>query len=297
MFAAGTTHLLQRLRAGEDRLQQGAPFVPVQLVLREGAQVEVLPVGHEGARRQRGHFAVTHVGPPGTAEGLLHLLDDRDVQRIVGRIAGHDNGDQRHAQRIEDASSDFQLRPGGVVLAVAELHQPLLGHDVGVGIGGGGVDAHRVGGELVDADGLLVQLPFQVAEGIAAAQTVEPVGQSVVLEIDGPDRFAEQGGEDALVLGDPGLDVVEAVVALGEDEQQPDGQDLAWGQGPFPQTRRGKEAVQGGRQVQTLQRGPQDWQVSHDLNTHEVGFDDIHPSILPASPFLENHPDHERTAG
>jgi hypothetical protein len=28
-----------------------------------------------------------------------------------------------------------------------------------------------------------------------------------------------------------------------------------------------------------------------------MGLDDVHPSVLPASPFLENHPEHERTAG
>jgi hypothetical protein len=33
------------------------------------------------------------------------------------------------------------------------------------------------------------------------------------------------------VLGDPGLDVVEAVIPPGDEEEEPDGQDLAGGKG------------------------------------------------------------------
>jgi hypothetical protein len=37
--------------------------------------------------------------------------------------------------------------------------------------------------------------------------------------VDSQDGFAKQGGEGALVLCDPGFDMVEAVVGLGEDEE------------------------------------------------------------------------------
>src|SRR4051794_21393973 len=50
---------------------------------------------------------------------------------------------------------------------------------------------------------------------------------------------------------------------LREDEQEPDGQDLTRRERPFPVAWGGEEAVQGGRQVQTLKRGPQDRQVGH----------------------------------
>ena len=103
--------------------------------------------------------------------------------------------------------------------------------------------------------------------------------------------------KDALVRGDPGLDVVEAVVALGDEEEEPDGQDLAGTERASP-VRRGREvAVQGGRQVQALQGGPQDGQVGNDFDAQQAGFGGVHPARLPTSLFLENHPERKRTAG
>ena len=52
---------------------------------------------------------------------------------------------------------------------------------VGVRVGGGGVDAYGVGGQLVDAEGLLVQVAFQAAEGIATAQSCEQVSEAVIM--------------------------------------------------------------------------------------------------------------------
>ena len=99
---------------------------------------------------------------------------------------------------------------------------------------------------------------LQGGEGVAVAQPGEPVGEAVVVGTGGWDRFAQQGGEDALVLFDPGLEVVEAMIALGDEEQEPDGQDLTGGQRPFPVGRGREVPVQGGRQVQALEGGPQD---------------------------------------
>jgi len=95
---------------------------------------------------------------------------------------------------------------------VAKLQEPLRGQDVGVRVGGRGVDADDLRGELVDADGLLVQVTLQGAEGGAGAESGEPVSEPVVVGVCGQDGFAEEGGEGALTLRDPRLDVVEAVV-------------------------------------------------------------------------------------
>jgi hypothetical protein len=74
--------------------------------------------------------------------------------------------------------------------------------------------------------------------------------------VGGYDGFTKKGREGALVLGDPRLDVVEAVVAPGDEEEEPDTQDVARRKWPFPVERGGEVAVQGGRQAQTLKGGP-----------------------------------------
>jgi hypothetical protein len=61
------------------------------------------------------------------------------------------------------------------------------------------------------------------------------------------------------VLGDPGFEMVEAVVALGDEEEEPDGQDLAGGGWAFPVGRSREVPVQGGRRIQTLGRVDKFW--------------------------------------
>src|SRR5262249_56585607 len=134
-------------------------------------------------------------------------------------------------------------------------------------------------------------------EAVAAAEPSEPVGEAVVVSVGGQDRFTEQGGEDDLVLGDPGLDVVEAVIPLGDEEEEPDGQNLAGGERAFPVGRGREVTVQGGRQVQPRQGRPQNGQVGHGLDTQQAGCAGVHSSRLRTAAFPENHPEHERTGG
>src|SRR4051794_22582143 len=144
---------------------------------------------------------------------------------------------------------------------------------------------------------MLIPVAFQGGEGVSAAEPGEPVGEAVVVGVGRQDRFAHQGGEDAPVLGDPGLDMVEAVIPLGDEEEEPDGQDLAGGQRAFPVGRGREVTVQGGRQVETLEGGPQDGQVGHGLDTQQAGLAGIHPARLRPTAFPENRPEHERTVG
>jgi hypothetical protein len=109
------------------------------------------------------------------------------------------------------------------------------------------------------------------------------------------DRFAQQGGECALVQGDPRLDVVEAVVLLGDDEEKPDGQNLARCERSFPVQRSGEVSVQDGRQVQTLEGGPQDREVGDDFHTQQSRFGSVHSFSLRTSSIPEIHPEDKRT--
>src|SRR6202021_2823875 len=111
-------------------------------------------------------------------------------------------------------------------------------------------------------------------------QSAGAVGQPVIVGVSGQDGFAQQGGEGALVLGDPRLDVVEAVVPLGDEEEEPDGQDFARGEGTFPVERSGKVAVQGGRQVETEEGGPQDGEVGQGFHAQQTRFGGVHPFSL-----------------
>ncbi len=89
--------------------------------------------------------------------------------------------------------------------------------------------------------------------------------------------------------------MVEAVVASGDDEEEPDGQNLARGERSLPVERGGEVAVQRGRQVQALEGGPQDGEVGHDFHAEQPGFGGVHPAKLPTPTIPENHPEHERT--
>jgi hypothetical protein len=65
--------------------------------------------------------------------------------------------------------------------------------------------------------------------------------------------------------------VVEAVVALGDQEEEPEGEDFTRSERALPVQRGGEVPIQGGRQLQTPQGGPQDGQVA------DVGY---HPEML-----------------
>jgi hypothetical protein len=99
-------------------------------------------------------------------------------------------------------------------------------------------------------------------------QAVQDVGQAVVVEVQRPDGLAQQGLEGELVLLGPRLQAVKAVVALGEEEGQPDGHDLPQGQLALPEVVLVvvELAVQEFGDAQPLQAGEQDGQVVDPLD-------------------------------
>ena len=200
------------------------------------------------------------------------------------------------SERVQHGGGDLELGPVGIVLAVAELQEPSVGEDIGVGVGGGGVDADEIGRELVDPDGLLVQIPFEDAEGVPGTESSEPVGQSVVVEGGGQNGFAQECGQGVPVLIHPGLDVVETVIALRDDEEQPDGQNLSRGERALPVPRDGAMAVHGGRQVQSPEEGPEDGEVARDFHPQQTRLGGAHPAKLLPAAHSDNRPKHERTA-
>jgi hypothetical protein len=83
-------------------------------------------VGHDLSARAKGrHLAVADVGQPsgpGDRADFGHL---RQGERVIGRLASHDRGCQRQAERLEHCPSDLPLRQIGTMsLAGSELAHP-----------------------------------------------------------------------------------------------------------------------------------------------------------------------------
>src|SRR5205085_11195244 len=116
-----------------------------------------------------------------------------------------------------------------------ELKNTVLGEDVGIGVGSSGVDAEQRGVEVVDADGVAVEVSLESRPRLGLGQSVEQVGQAVVLEVEGADGLAKAGLEGQEILLCPWLQLVETVVALREQEGQPDTDDLPGSQVPLPE--------------------------------------------------------------
>jgi hypothetical protein len=121
------------------------------------------------------------------------------------------------------------LRAVRVVLGVPELDQSFIGLDVLISACRGGVVAQQFGLEVVDSQNVAVEVAFEKAEEVALAEAREEVGEAIVVEVGWADGLAQQSRENALVLFNPGLDVTEAVVGLGQDVKQPDPKDLPGG--------------------------------------------------------------------
>src|ERR1700678_2309636 len=99
------------------------------------------------------------------------------------------------------------------------------------------------------------------------------------------------------MFGDPGFDVVETVILLGEDEEFPDGQHFANRERPFPGLRWRQQAVAAVDKVDLLQAGPDDGQIGNGFDAHQVWLGCVHPAILRTRPNSKRVAKPKRTAG
>ena len=119
---------------------------------------------------------------------------------------------------------------GAVVLAMPQLHQAVVVDGV-VAIAGGGVEVdplHRRQG--IDLALGVPEVGFQLMPDLRIAEAFQDQGEAVVAELDGPNGLADEGLEGVLEAFDPLLDVGLAVVGLGEDVSDPDGDEPAVGE-------------------------------------------------------------------
>ena len=169
-----------------------------------------------------------------------------------------------------------------------------------LGIGRGGVDADGIGRKLVDTNGVSVEVLLEGGPGVVGTQATEPVGQAIILEIGGYNGFAQQRTEDALVLCDPGFDVVETVIGVGKDKQKPDSQNISGCQRPLPVEGGRETLLQVGQEVKPLDVGPEDWEVRNAFDTDQAGLGGVHAPIYPnpltpVNPKLKPAQKYERT--
>jgi hypothetical protein len=87
---------------------------------------------------------------------------------------------------------------------------------------------------------------------------------------------------------DPGEEVVEAVVALAGEEDEPDTDDLAEGELPLPEMVRREVAIEKLGHLQALQGGEQNGEIVHLFDAEHPRRCSVHGlSYRPLSPFRE----------
>jgi len=158
---------------------------------------------------------------------VTHPLDLRDVERIVGLFATNDGRSQRQSERIERRNTDFQLRQiGTMILAVAELQQP-VGRDLAVRFGRRHVESNQFVMQIVDAQDMLVERIFKCPPAFVVAQIIERLSQSVIGEIGLAEGHAQPGAQGLQAGRRPGPEMAQAVIALRQNKDQPDGDEVA----------------------------------------------------------------------
>jgi hypothetical protein len=110
------------LLTAPNAIEGGIEFALAQLHLRQRTQIIIARQGDEGARGMSRHLAVADTQQATAAQTLLHPLDTRHIQRVIGVLARHHIGSHRHPQRIENRLHHFDLRQiRTVILAMAKL--------------------------------------------------------------------------------------------------------------------------------------------------------------------------------
>ena len=109
------------------------------------------------------------------------------------------------------------------------LHQAPLGDGV-VTITGGAIQADPLDGQFIDVTSGLPEIGFQEAPDGRVAGPLEHEGKAIVGEVDGTERLARDGFEGMVQTGGPITDVALAVVGLGKDVGDPDGDEPAVGE-------------------------------------------------------------------
>jgi hypothetical protein len=107
-----------------------------------------------------------------------------------------------------------------MVLTVPKLKQAVFGH-APVPAGGGTIQAHALGLQVVHAQQLLGEGPFKGLPGFVMTQRLQHRRQPVVAEVQRMNLLAGRTAQDVQALVSPGFHMVQPMIRLGEDMGQP----------------------------------------------------------------------------
>jgi hypothetical protein len=100
-------------------------------------------------------------------------------------------------------------------------------------VAGGAVESDALQGEGVDRAGALPEVGLDPVPSLVAAQPSQEQGEAVVGEVDVADGEPGDGFEAVVEFGSPGADVGLAVISLGEDVGDPEGDEPTEGEPPM----------------------------------------------------------------
>jgi hypothetical protein len=124
--------------------------------------------------------------------------------------------------------------------------------------------------------------------GGGLGEGVEDVGEAVVMEVQRPQGLPQAGLKGQHVLFDPGEEVVEAVVALAGEEDEPGTDDFAEGEVPLPEMVRREVAVEQLGHLQAFQGGEQNGEIVHPFDAEHTRCCGVHGlRCKPSEPFRE----------
>lgn len=101
-----------------------------------------------------------------------YAVDDRQVQLVIRALVGHHIHSHRHTQRVERGQHHL------------DLEQAVLG-DLPVAAGGGAIHTHGAGGEVVDAQDVLVERTLAGGPAGIVTEAEEDIRHAVVGQVGG----------------------------------------------------------------------------------------------------------------
>jgi hypothetical protein len=168
---------------------------------------------------------------------------------------------------------------------VAELHESVLAGGV-IATTGGGVESDPVDGQSIDVAVGLPEVGFEGLPGGGVGEPLEDQGQAVVGELDGTNRLSQESFEGVLESLGPGLDGGFAMVGLGEDVNDPDGDEPSVGE-PLVERVGWEMAVEDLGELEFLEEGQEEGHVIDTfVGQFEGGVHGCSPTRVLGKPLL-----------